>query len=226
MQSLSPKHSKSNTFGSILYIVQNDVSDWEGQSALMSDIYANGYLNIAATHSKDRHGGLFGERWTSSLHEIPQDRRKRSVKPHAIPFEAGGEISVRHNLANAHTDVGTRRSDIAGYDITKCSPLLTRAWAYQERLLSPRTVNFHTSEMVWDYGKGFSCECGELSWKGFLKLDVPKFIFVLPSNMETASDAMNHSYKYNMIEEFLTVKLTVATDKLPELAGVANRFRS
>jgi hypothetical protein len=114
-------------------IVQNDVSDWEEQSALMSDIYANGYLNITATHSKDGHGGLFGERWTPSLHENPQDRRKRSVKSHAIPFEAGGEIFVRHNLGNAHTDVGTRRSDIAGYDITKYSPLSTRVCAYQER---------------------------------------------------------------------------------------------
>jgi hypothetical protein len=40
-------------------IVQNDVSDWEGQSALMPDIYANGYLNIAATHSKDGHGAFW-----------------------------------------------------------------------------------------------------------------------------------------------------------------------
>jgi hypothetical protein len=165
--------------------------------------------------------GLFGERWTPSLHENPQDRCKRSAKSHAIPFEAGGEI-VRHNLGNAHTDVGVRRSDTAGYDITKCSPLLTRAWAYQERLLSPRTVNFHTSEMVWGCRKGFSCECGELSWKRFLKLDLPKFIFVLSRDQETASDGMNHWY--NMIEEFSTLKLTVATDKLPALAGVANRI--
>jgi hypothetical protein len=108
--------------------------------------------------------GFFCERWTPSLYENPQDRRKRSVKSHAFPSKARGEIFVRHDLGNSHTDVTMRPSEIAGYNIVNCSPLLTRAWAHQERLLSPRTVNFHAAEMIWDCGEGFSCECGQLRW--------------------------------------------------------------
>jgi hypothetical protein len=189
----------------------------------MSDIYANGYLNIAATHASDGHGGLFFERWTPSFHKRPQDRRKRSVTSHTIPLEAGGDLFVRHNLGYyAHTDVTMINVEQSDYDMVKSAPLLTRGWAYQERLLSPRTISFHGAEMIWDCGKGFSCECGQLIYERDFGRVPPKFLFVIPREEEATSDIF--SYWYDMVGQFSRLKLTVPTDKLPALSGVAHRI--
>lgn len=48
------------------------------------------------------------------------------------------------------------------YSLVDSAPLLSREWAYQERLLSPRIINFHSTEPTWDCGWCFNCECGHL----------------------------------------------------------------
>jgi hypothetical protein len=42
-----------------LCIIQDDVKDWEEQSAITGGIYSQSYLIIAASASKDSSGGCF-----------------------------------------------------------------------------------------------------------------------------------------------------------------------
>jgi hypothetical protein len=42
-----------------LCIIQDDVNDWLAESGKMHSLYANSYLTIAATSSRDSRGGLF-----------------------------------------------------------------------------------------------------------------------------------------------------------------------
>lgn len=44
-----------------LCTIQDDEEDWRQESSNMASIYASASLTIAATRSKDAHGGLFGE---------------------------------------------------------------------------------------------------------------------------------------------------------------------
>ncbi|KAL2148289.1 hypothetical protein VTH82DRAFT_2437 [Thermothelomyces myriococcoides] len=39
-------------------------------------------------------------------------------------------------------------------------PLLSRAWAYQERLLSPRVLHFGPQEVLWECAQLLDCDCG------------------------------------------------------------------
>jgi hypothetical protein len=39
-------------------------------------------------------------------------------------------------------------------------PLLKRAWAYQERLLSRRVLHFAGYELIWECAASYDCECG------------------------------------------------------------------
>ncbi|KAH6722279.1 hypothetical protein BKA61DRAFT_466819, partial [Leptodontidium sp. MPI-SDFR-AT-0119] len=56
-------------------------------------------------------------------------------------------------------------------------PLLSRTWVYQERSLSPRTLHFHSTEMIMEYSSHLRCEC--------IRLDT----FPLkPVDLKTASD--------------------------------------
>lgn len=45
-----------------LCIIQGSEEDWLHEAALMSDVYQNSFCNIAATASKESHGGLFRTR--------------------------------------------------------------------------------------------------------------------------------------------------------------------
>lgn len=45
-----------------LCILQDDVRDWERESALMASVYHNALCNLAATASSDSNGGFFRDR--------------------------------------------------------------------------------------------------------------------------------------------------------------------
>ena len=45
-----------------LYIVQDDEMDWKTEAAKMAEVYANAYVNMAATASSNSSQGLFKDR--------------------------------------------------------------------------------------------------------------------------------------------------------------------
>ncbi|KAM7211686.1 hypothetical protein V8F06_012928 [Rhypophila decipiens] len=57
------------------------------------------------------------------------------------------QVFVRPRLENAldqFTDLNESN------ELSSITPLLRRAWALQERLLSRRTIHFHAEELVWE----------------------------------------------------------------------------
>jgi len=70
-----------------LCIIQDSPADWENESSKMADVYANSYLTIAASSSRDGNGGIFPE-WDS-----------RSNKPYISPESASLGIPTFANAA-------------------------------------------------------------------------------------------------------------------------------
>lgn len=153
---------------------------------MMHSVYTNSYLKLAATHASNSSKGLFSKRFVPSHHrekpikhsvahfhtfEFPllADSLSTISQQHGRHLAPGGDksykIYVRYSLEVVHTDVTTFDNVIFNRADTlkRCAPLLTRARAFQERILAPRTVHFHSSELTWDCGEGFDCECGELA---------------------------------------------------------------
>lgn len=139
-----------------LCIVQDDSQDWETESANMANIYSNSYLTTAATAASDSHKGLFVDRWTRSVGQtglkLPVDAHHITTSIHR-PDES---IFIRPRIYLAHKrfsnveNAGGRAED---------TPLLTRAWAFQERLLPSRTLHFHAEELTWECKSAVKCEC-------------------------------------------------------------------
>ncbi|KAH6463713.1 hypothetical protein HBI57_054820 [Parastagonospora nodorum] len=128
-----------------LCIVQDDAEDWEVQSALMSEIYQNAVLTIAATSSSGDNEG--------SSKRIGNRAPDIEV---ALPEDVGTcRIGVRRPLD--HFDVQTAGGLLDHF------PLLTRGWAFQERLLSPRVLHICEFELVWECREASRCECGGVS---------------------------------------------------------------
>jgi hypothetical protein len=107
----------------------------------MADIYGNSFLTIAASRSPNSHEGILSSRDTLQT-------------GCSIPFKSQymreeGKIYFRPQIKSY---VPGAESDQAYVDETAVfvEPLLTRAWVLQERILSPRTVNYATAELFWE----------------------------------------------------------------------------
>lgn len=156
-----------------LCIIQDDEQDWIEQSATMADVYSLAYLTIAAVAATSPSASLFDER--RAFVGMSCRRARESAPPipaahfepmttHAIEYPGPpstatpAPVHVRRSHSHTHGFVlasGGQRSSAA-------SPLLARAWALQERLLSRRVVFFTASEMLWQCLEGFRCECGDM----------------------------------------------------------------
>lgn len=128
-----------------LCIVQDDQLDWELESHKMATIYRNAYLTIAATSSSGDSGGCY-----SSGSDLDKD------------YEVGTDMYVREKPA--HFD------SMQHHSISSPFPLLSRAWFYQERLLSPRVLHFGPKEILWECKESCSCQCQRINPKTSLKL--------------------------------------------------------
>lgn len=112
---------------------------------------------------------------------------------------------------------------------TMRSKLSTRAWAFQERLLSPRTLHFAPSEMAWECRSICSCERSATNeprtilarslLKGSKALDIASVDEKDPHSAYNIEAA----WRRDIVEEFTRLHLTRPNDRLPALAGLAAR---
>lgn len=115
-----------------LCIVHDSEEDWKVESVRMSQIYSRAYINLAAVASVDAYGGLFRERDPFSLN------------PFDLKIKWPGYLEGSFCCVPNDPWVAAIRE----------SPWSGRAWTFQERLLSARTVYFAEDQLYW--------ECGEL----------------------------------------------------------------
>jgi hypothetical protein len=70
------------------------------------------------------------------------------------------EIFIHPRLHLAHNRFKNMEN---AEDYVEDAPLLTRAWAFQERLFPSRTLHFHAEELIWECKSAVQCECEELN---------------------------------------------------------------
>jgi hypothetical protein len=197
-----------------LCIIQDDEEDWREQSALMAKVYSNALLTVAASGSAGPSVGLFHQEEAKDRYmdwEVSDDRstdRKQEEFSEVGDYMRG--IRVRRPLphdANQH-------------------PLMTRAWVFQERLLSPRVLHFGTHELIWECMEVTSCECRGLeigrsdrhnNWLG------PKNrISDLSLTVLHQKGAMNAWQ--SAVSDYSRLKLSFPQDMFPAISGVARRI--
>jgi len=103
--------------------MQDNKDDWEEAAATMATIYEQAHLTIAATAASNSRSGLFA---------LDRERFKAQKLRNC-------ELYVREK---------PDRFPLPKFP-SKGFPLLTRAWVYQERLLSPRMVHFGKDQVSY-----------------------------------------------------------------------------
>lgn len=235
-----------------LCIVQDDSADWRRESSKMGAIYAGAYLTIAANaamdtscrltspRNSDLQDYIDGQKFWCHDKEYPDDiTRMRARKRIEVlaPVTADGlphSFCVRESWC--HRDI-LEDSNISD------SPLNKRGWVLQERLFSTRILHFAASEMVWECKASLNCEC-----EGILQASTPirgeeslKALFeraqamisrnrtkkFLPS-WATSGRVLQHRDFFaiwtRIVGAYSARKLTVESDRLPAVSGLARHF--
>ncbi|KAK6723700.1 hypothetical protein SNK04_002546 [Fusarium graminearum] len=192
-------------------ITQDDEKDWETQASLMAAIYENAYITIAAGASDDDDGGFFSE------------TGERYKKPHKFHLSIDGidhEFYVRDAVPHPGNE----------WPGGRLLPLMTRAWTMQERLLAKRYLCFGHNEIFWECQEDVSCSC-TIADGPFNPCDgKPKFRGCEPlkyqcSLLNDLSSSELGMLWRGLVEEYSGRDLTKPGDKLPALAGLAEKFQ-
>jgi hypothetical protein len=120
-------------------IVQNAHLDFENEAPRMGAIYA-----IASSLAKELRDGFFN----------------RGSPSGQIDFECLNK-TYTVNIRNRIDHRLWYSRDIMDF---KGVPLITRVWAFQERLLARRVVHYTPSEFVWECKTHTCCECSGIDW--------------------------------------------------------------
>jgi Heterokaryon incompatibility protein (HET) len=120
-----------------LCIIQDSPQDCLQEALLMTKVYASSVLNIAAAASGDANGSLFRDREPDSLNGCDIPIAWENMDSYK------GSNPVKKQIY--HVFVKDPWSDMLFH-----SPLQTRGWAFQERLLSPRIVYFAHDQIYWE----------------------------------------------------------------------------
>lgn len=156
-------------------IIQGDRKDWQREAGKMNEIYKNSHVTFAA---------LFGTDPTSGL-------RTASMRQNSTPFaqlridQDTHTLYARrsHHLGGVQEDADDRDRELR----LRC-PLLSRAWAYQERIVSPRVMFFTEDELVYQCLSDMGCECGATNEAPDGCMPTRKTDIFLKTRKQSASD--------------------------------------
>lgn len=129
-------------------IIQGDEEDWQREAGTMFAVYKNSHLTLAALSGHDSTSGLRQMSVEQSSVLLAELRIAQTSYP----------LYMRrtHYLDSANGDNLEPNFD----ETCRRYPLLSRAWAYQERTVSPRVMFFTESEMIFQCMSNAECECG------------------------------------------------------------------
>jgi hypothetical protein len=184
-----------------LCIIQDDSGDWERESAQMASIYANSFLTIVAAKAANSTQGCFAI--------IPEKERTHKIT--GVGARAGGAFTVYARPSIKHAD---------NIDGEKLFPIASRAWCYQEQVLSPRLLYFHYCELKWECMEKSSCECSLADGIPHDKKEHSKAL-----NKGSDIHSLNDRWR-SMVRSYVELSLTYESDRLPALSGVAKQMGS
>ena len=184
-----------------LCILQGDEDDWRKECTQMATIYENAYLTIAATASSNCNGGLY--------RSVPFQDRDREFK---YVLDSGRSVPVYFRESTKHPDF-RKSADLK----IKEYPLLTRAWVFQERVLSSRFLQFCKKELVFECQEDYDCQCKE----GMLST---KERFSKALRGKSHKGSWRPSNWDAFVEEYTSLSVTFSRDRLPAISAVARRM--
>jgi hypothetical protein len=200
-----------------LCILQDSHQDWVDESSRMQDYYSKAILTIASDLA-------------TGDHESFLDNARPQSTSATIPFNTK-VTATSLNHVYISKDVKTPGIDP---DVT---PLSVRGWTLQEDILSPRTLHYTTTELI------FSCQQSrfvetDVTPQGYNDVDQMRSIkrfFLRPKSGLTDPLLLKYpayeayyqpiSRWYRLFENYCSRLLTFEADRLAAIAGLAKEIQ-
>ncbi|KAF2637378.1 HET-domain-containing protein [Massarina eburnea CBS 473.64] len=141
-----------------LCIVQDDSVEKLTEALNMDEIFGNAFVTIAATLAIDTSRGLFPTRvkpFKIQATDIKGSLTQIYVREQPCHYSFKAPFNGTH-MNDWETPFNYSKEAILH------TPLMKRAWAYSERLLSSRVLHFTDSEMILECREEYQCECGRI----------------------------------------------------------------
>lgn len=196
-----------------LCIIQGSAADWLTESVQMCQVYSQALCTITSAHSEGAFGGII--------------RKRDGIR--SFPFEI--QLSVGHSIRRL-TFVPTPRREILWdrMDLT----IDTRAWCFQEMILSTRNFIFEPDGIRFEC---LSVSSSERSPDGrdletqsrinHMKLDIKNLKLGEDIFDRFGDDLQSHSSAWHdVVHDYTARGLTKYSDKLIGVAGVAEAVQA
>jgi Heterokaryon incompatibility protein (HET) len=190
-------------------IVQDDITDWSQESASMATIYRNAYFTIAATASKNGHGGCFrsGGSWVSAEFYVGKRNGSSVPKSDLLSSQQGAVDAVVKPIPNIRK-------------LIENSPLNKRAWVFQEMVLSRRVIHFTESQPIWLCQERMSSEDGLIEQA--IRINHHLTAALAPP---FGVDSTTSSTWWTLVTNFTARSITNQQDRPAAIAGIIEFFQ-
>jgi hypothetical protein len=207
-------------------IIQDSNEDWYVQSGKMASIYEGATVTIAAATAHDSETDCFTEPSLLMQGYVTNGHSQIPARGHDQEISRLVETTrARHPVVFIR---GLQSHEYPSREPCTELPLLQRGWVYQERLLSPRIIYFGSTDVMFECNSSMGCYCENLAHRDFLFRAFP---LVSPIKAQHAqclrpgADLRELSDRWmSIVEEYSKLSLTIKSDRLPAIAGVAKQF--
>ncbi|KAF4638019.1 hypothetical protein G7Y89_g55 [Cudoniella acicularis] len=185
--------------------------------------------------------------WIDSLYIIQDDKKDWQTESAVmvdiysnsyITFAATGQESTKSRTTNRRPSQTRwhlqtiRRLDEHPRSRRPPPHLLSRAWVFQERFLSPRVLHFHSSCLVWECSSAqyiepydFKDVSIESAGSGLYARLCLKKLFAALDSSGTTPAAIAYDLWLRFAADYSKLRLPYEADRLPALSGIATRFQ-
>lgn len=199
-------------------IIQGDDGDWRHEAAQMFHVYNNAHLTLAALFGHDSTAGLR----TGSI--LQQSKLLAQLR--------FGETTCPLYMRPAH--YLSRCTHDVEKSCLQSTPLLKRAWAFQERMVSPRVLFFTESEAIYQCTQNIECECTCIADAKIYAEHLPKsqiFNMTRPTANANSDTTLRDGFRLAetwrdvVARRFSGLHLTKPRDRLSALGAIAEQFQ-
>ncbi|KAK4466839.1 heterokaryon incompatibility protein 6 [Cladorrhinum samala] len=208
-----------------LCIIQDDETDRVKEVAHMANIYKNAYITISAARASKVSEGFFKN------HANPSTKLWKPLIPLSYPLPSRDAKTLQQGIELPRSAEGTLwiyngSTEMAA---TSTDPVHSRAWCLQERVLSPRLLSY-SHWPTWRCSRTLASDGGYYRQGDGDNAQDQRFTDAMihaSSNLKSLDvfrvSQLLHTWR-GLIEDYTRRKLSVKTDKLPAIAGVAREM--
>ena len=197
-----------------LCIVQDLAEDWQNEASRMCVVYENAIITFVAPEASSSDVGLSVTNLRRGTTEVDFEMSHNSERLHGVVY-------VREAMFSPVFPLHVHRTNLSPKSIIN-----TRAWTMQELLLSPHILWFGSAEIGWSCWSATACECQPRLTFEYLHIDErnpqSQLLKVSSSRMQIGKPNTDWGRTWcDLVEQYTSRRLTVATDRLPAMSGLA-----